>query len=107
MEFKGTKGEWINTYPIITSDEEDICEIFVHLDAYMDNSNAISEKIAEANAKLIACAPEMLEIINEIIESIKNEDIIIKDNTDNDGFEARGFYFFNKLKKLSEKATTI
>jgi len=75
--------------------------------SYLESLLSLDEKIAEANAKLIACAPEMLEIINEIIESIKNEDIIIKDNTDNDGFEARGFYFFNKLKKLSEKATTI
>lgn len=75
MEFKGTKGEWINTYPIITSDEEDICEIFVHLDAYMDNSNAISEKIAEANAKLIACAPEMLKKLIELSYDFEDEEL--------------------------------
>lgn len=69
MEFKGTKGDWINTYPIITSEEEDICEIFVHLDAYMDNSNSIAEKTAEANAKLISCAPKMLEMLNRIEKS--------------------------------------
>lgn len=69
MEFKGTKGPWINTYPIITSEEEDVCEIYVHLEAYMDNQNSISEKTAESNAKLIACAPETiinLNISNEL-----------------------------------------
>jgi len=55
--------------------------------------------------KLFENAPEMLDMVLEFLESIKNEDIIIKDNTDNDGFEARGFYFYNKFNSLIKKST--
>lgn len=65
MEFKGTKGEWVvNEYH-----DGDLIGIRVESDGsvifdtgscgYIDNED-------EANAKLIACAPEMLEMLAEL-----------------------------------------
>jgi len=104
MEFKGTEGEWSVRRNLklleVFSSYGTICVVARQSSIY---SNV--DSVAEANAKLISCAPEMLEIINELIQAIKNEDIIIKDNTDNDGFEVRGFYFYNKFNSLIKKAT--
>jgi len=59
MEFKGTKGEWNNkafndsVFDIRSDGGENIGYIY-------------NTKNGNANAKLIACAPEMLEMLNKV-----------------------------------------
>jgi len=60
---------------------------------------------AEANAKLISCAPEMLKAMNEFIEAVESQDIIIQENTDNDGIEAIGSYLYQSFLRITKKAT--
>lgn len=64
-EFKGTKGKWeIFTDSVIKS------EIFIMTYEMpiirIALNNYANEKEAQANAKLIASAPEMFEMLNEI-----------------------------------------
>ena len=76
MEFKGTKGKW----RLVTNDENDL---FGGLDNYnkivsgcefydKDEPNlgfSISGYISKANALLISKAPEMLEMLEIILQS--------------------------------------
>lgn len=81
-EFKGTKGEWKVDYGgEITSNNRFICDC------------ATLTEEDRYNAQLISCAPEMLEELKEVVESLERYDgatISIK-----------------HLKKLITKATTI
>jgi hypothetical protein len=79
-EFKGTKGEWqLIEYHYgqligikVVVDNEDGEETIIHdtdTSGYIDNEQ-------EANAKLIACSPEMLEALIKINDFIdKNENV--------------------------------
>lgn len=63
-EFKGTKGKWVISpssegFISDTADKFAIAKVFYNLEI-----NTIESK---ANAKLIACAPEMLESIKELL----------------------------------------
>lgn len=74
MEFKGTKGKWQNTMKIgcginIRIKSEDTVVI---ADGY-SFSSGISDEEAEANAKLISAAPELLEALQKCVENFKKE----------------------------------
>src|SRR6478736_6578936 len=109
-EFKGTKGEWTvkrykHGFKLSGQSWEDFAKIYTISDGSdFDGKYAIE---AEANAKLIACAPEMLKAMNEFIEAVESQDIIIKENTDNDGFEAIGEYLYQSFLRITKKATTL
>jgi hypothetical protein len=66
MEFKGTKGKWIfrknglNTIKVLGRKTKKVCEINCNLNNKLDDINF-------ANAKLIASAPEMFEMLKELI----------------------------------------
>lgn len=67
MKTKHTPGPWLAYYgsseelvTIIDSQNEDICELAPFVDDY-------SEEEMNANAKLMAAAPEMLEALNAIM----------------------------------------
>jgi len=69
-EFKGTKGEWTisksrNGHALISGDDwEDFCKIYRITDGGdFDKSG----EMQLANAKLIACAPEMLEMLERVL----------------------------------------
>lgn len=67
MEFKGTKGEWKvdhinNERKNIVSNDIDVCDLFGNL----GNGFEKNERF-EANAKLIAAAPELLEALQEAV----------------------------------------
>jgi hypothetical protein len=109
MEFKGTKGkwrikdisverEWVN----ITSDKDIIARTF-----YGDKEPIVKKKEAKANALLISKAPEMLEMLNKFVEAIENEEIVIKENFDNDGFENCGNRLYNEFKQLIKESTEL
>lgn len=102
-EFKGTNGEWeIKTGNeengrgkfSITTDESNIATIW----------DAVEEEETIHNAKLIAVAPEMLEALKDFVKAVENEDIIIYDNLDHDGFASTPSKIYQKSKKVIEKA---
>lgn len=70
MEFKGTKGEWV-----IDNDKSD-CRISINFGAidvwYSDAASEVKEAEAEANAKLIAAAPELLKEHITDLEHLKS-----------------------------------
>lgn len=70
MEFKGTKGEWFIADEIdVHSDCEEstgiVAQVFDGLDTHVSQLNKEKQ---EANAKLIAAAPELLEALQEIVK---------------------------------------
>jgi hypothetical protein len=92
MEFKGTKGKWNaklgDVYSENQQDDEIICEL----------QNYKSEK-AKANALLISKAPEMLEMLKVILDSV--------DWSDNVWVNSEGRYIENKIEQLIKEATEI
>lgn len=93
MEFKGTKGEWFfkefnnpklrNRFHIFSGNGTNVCKIVRD-----DNDNCEEEK---SNAKLIVCAPKMLEMLKDVLDC-----------------NNRGFYEhinFNEIEQLIKKST--
>ncbi len=102
-EFKGTKGKWI-----IFREDIIITEAEIEDDVICIKPNLMqSQKNWKANALLISKAPEMLEMLKYFVEAIENEEIVIKENFDNDGFENCGNRLYNEFKQLIKKATEI
>jgi hypothetical protein len=96
-EFKGTKGEW-EYYPIseesngYVSIEIPRGSIVVYNGIYPYSFSEDKEKcieILEANAKLIACAPEMLNLLSSIVN---DENLVPK-------------FLWDKIQLLIKKAT--
>jgi len=89
MEFKGTKGKWYcykktdqhKIECIITDTQDVICDLPYYCNDYSD-----------ANAKLISCAPEMLDMLIKMKEAMEYLQVkpLVYD-----------------LKKLIKKATEI
>ena len=50
---------------------------------------------------------KMLEMLKEFVKAIEDEEIIIKENFDNDGFENCGNRLYNEFKQLIKEATEI
>jgi len=95
MKFKGTKGEWEVQTPkhgigflYIKTDEKEIA----HCCGIKDNGKTTDE--CKANAQLISCAPEMLEMLEEFITKC---DYGMPHDED----------LYNKAKQLIKKATEI
>jgi hypothetical protein len=80
MEFKGTKGNWIlreNLSTIISDQNCLIARVFDGKGAALLSHIEQSNEIVYANAKLISCAPEMLQAIRDLFETLdKGEDDI-------------------------------
>ena len=75
METKFTKGEWKLGYLEISSEySSDRGDITTIDQCYCGFNVANTKKEAEANAKLIASAPCLLEALQYIINDIKPED---------------------------------
>lgn len=110
-EFKGTKGEWIKrvrhgkkrsaiVVEILAENQptSTIYECFISEDE-CDNSDCCNQE-QHANAKLIACAPEMLE------ELIHLEDYITRSLTLS-GCDAKSIdYILRNTRPLIKKATS-
>jgi len=96
MEFKGTKGKWeLSTHSDekkwhnIKSEKGVFARTF-----YGELHPIITELESEANAKLISCAPEMLEML-----MVLNQHLM-----DIHGYQ---FEMQHHVEQLIEKATTI
>ncbi len=93
-EFKGTKGKWQQsilrdrTFGIVNESNDIVCE---------SPSFRKGFENWEANALLISKAPEMLEMLNSIVENYKsgNEDNFIMSN------------LIDKSEKLIKESTEI
>jgi hypothetical protein len=100
MEFKGTKGKWefCKTHQTITD----------HKGYGIAQENGIRNSNEwKANALLISKAPEMLEMLEKFVKAIEAEEIIIKENFDNDGYENCGNRLYNEFKQLIKEATEL
>lgn len=70
MEFKGTEGEWKIDHDdaaIYSEHDEKLIEGNIICIAPIDWEESM--KTWEANAKLISCAPEMLEQLKEMLDA--------------------------------------
>jgi len=87
MEFKGTKGIWQVIH--VSNDRGDYHKVMVD-NTSICNITTRNEIQSEANAKLISCAPEMLEML---IKIEKNYD--------------KGTQTYIELTNLIKKATEL
>jgi hypothetical protein len=68
MEFKGTKGKWevseinISDYKSLAVFSSDTKKVLLHV--YLPKNQITEEE--KANAQLISCAPEMLEMLKKL-----------------------------------------
>jgi len=95
MEFKGTKGKWISKGKDVVIETERsgdslICECI----SKRFNKYPNTEEQAEANAKLIACAPEMLEILQMFEANLRHGYVIDKNR-------------LNQIQSLIKKAVEL
>jgi hypothetical protein len=66
LEFKGTKGEWkLSESKTFGRQMVDLGDFNGCIDVWYHNGESMTKEEAEANAKLIAAAPELLEALQE------------------------------------------
>lgn len=102
IEFKGTKGEWsinVNDTGHITSVRS------IEADRIIFTSKVNNMIESNANMNLAMNALEMFEMLKYIYNAIENENIIIKDNEDNNNIESFGYYLYKNIKQLLTKIT--
>jgi len=103
MEFKGTKGEWKITGDNIIEDGSGYISIGTDKDWWLleakgTHVGAETVEQARANAKLILCAPEMLEVLQKFIDLFIESDMRPED-------ECHELY--EEINNVIKKATTI
>lgn len=105
MEAKFTKGEWKkfdtstkNKWVNVNREEDWL------LHARLFFGAGISKEEAEANAHLVAAAPNMYEALEAFILAVSEQTIIIQENTDNDGRENEGWRLYNMALAALKKA---
>ena len=69
MEFKGTKGKWAKIH--VSNDRGDYHKVMAE-NVSICNITTRNDKQAKSNAKLIASAPEMFEMLNNIYDKEYN-----------------------------------
>ncbi len=77
MEFKGTKGKWkhFNTYGRYTVGNDENSHLSF-IDCWKEGIGGIkTNEEAEANALLISKSPEMLEMLDRLVELTKSDNI--------------------------------
>ncbi len=100
MEFKGTQGKWeVSIYNPHGRVQVNLGELKGHLDIWYHNGHSMTREEAYYNALLISKAPEMLEMLKEILDTV--------DWSDNVWVNLEGGYIENKIEKLIKEATEI
>lgn len=108
MEFKGTKGEWKvkhsesksswNVIGTVIGLRYKIARCPYMVTNNLKNINERERKEQEANAKLIAAAPDLLEALQSVKSVIDNSEHWWIDSLEKGGFE------LEKIKKAINKA---
>lgn len=98
MEKKFTKGTWVIDSDFITVEVDGIDEVVCDLDpeGVWPTVYQRSEKEKDANAKLIAAAPEMLDDLRCVCDLLEIQKHLLDD------YEIR---VLNKIKQTIKKAT--
>ncbi len=97
-EFKGTKGKWDKIHTMGNNQDKDCFYKIIKNSKGLTIAEAkgvhygIKNEECIANAKLISCAPEMLEMLKEVSEEMKNE-----------GYPE----LLSKVNHIIKKATTL
>lgn len=117
MKTKHTPGPWeIETVPIESRGGSDTCHKIGPFNAciyddWVPREKGISEEENNANAKLIAAAPELLEALNDFYTLIDSGDLVRDISKDNDFtyFTRQGIRITNAIVSMNEaiKKATI
>lgn len=104
MEFKGTKGKWYVSQPngkSICADADNALgyEVVVVQDGFMSKY----DQKAKANALLASKAPELLEMLNNLVNNRTEILNGLKESKGNYDYE----WLFNGAEKLIKEATDI
>lgn len=79
-EFKGTKGKWefvhTNQHPTEEKEWHSVVQM-PKIAISITNTKLLSKEESKANAKIIACAPEMLEMLEDILTALRGENFIV------------------------------
>jgi len=99
-EFKGTKGKWSFSSQKGTKNHCFVAQVWSDKqEYYLATINTTEHEYeANANAKLIACAPEILEILKNILE---NTDKMVQDGKPTEAY----YQLMNKAEQIVKKAT--
>lgn len=82
-EFKFTKGEWkINKYNNVISKYELPIAVVYDGDTAHNSFKESDAETCKANAKLISCAPSMLEMLEKISSTLKKGNSVNIDSID-------------------------
>lgn len=89
-KFKGSKGKWIKKQDEVWSGEKKICKV-IDREFYKYYN---TEEEANYNAQLISCAPELLSMVQLLVERLEENDL-------------GNFNAVSRAYKLIEKATEL
>lgn len=99
MEFKGTKGKWVVGIVPEYNDTLKSAMLEVQSEHYwvckVQNNGMIQSEEGNANAKLIAHAPEMLDFINRISGEMLRNDFVLDEK------------WYEQAKQIIIRSTTI
>jgi len=73
LKFKGTKGPWVASNNSVYWDIKKKGSMQCLASTQANEHLGIDEKVEEANAKLIAAAPELLKALQWICEELKDK----------------------------------
>ena len=71
LEFKGTKGNW--EFENVTTHNGDFYKVKSDNTTSICNVTTRNQEQAQANAKLIASAPELLDALQLLVSQLENE----------------------------------
>lgn len=92
----------------MTAEEETINKIFyLHsillLESNKDNREVIMSRIEKSlKSYHKESSKELVEALENFVKAVKNEDIIIMDNIDSDGFGSAGNFLYRQAEKALE-----
>ena len=92
MEFKGTKGKWVISQDVhVWCNNAKVSDCSNSTQATVYREKEINEM--KANAQLISCAPEMLDMLEKCVETLE--------------FSGQIGFTYLEAKQLIKKATEI
>lgn len=103
MEFKHTPGPWkyrLSTGPGHVYYIETVNQTNNHTFIGEAGGGLQTAREIEANAKIMTCAPEMIQLLKEILKTIDDSDDWWMSDPDRGGFD------FEKISEVIKKATS-